>query len=432
MDNCFALEIASNHFSFPFVLLYALVLMARASSTHIKGKPKDNRKGNKKASINAANRQEDEPMSKYGHHTNLTSMPFALQQLILDIFKAVFNKRFDQSLNSVIQEVKQHLFNRDFPNAFGKDAFLDAYAMRWSPSRALAYLDIIYQLQLFPSNIQSRKCGISDAVLNFLDEPSKTPSQEVLMPTKVVSLGGGAGAELVALAGSLNYLTQSTNRANSVGAGPALSLDVVVLDIADWSSVVARLHTGLSSVAAISDHGAIAAETARTSMVTHDTFRVKFVQQDLLKMDVSQLGPILEDCNLVTLMFTLNELYSSSMSATTNLLLSMTYLMQPGSLLLVVDSPGSYSTVDLGKDAKSRAVEAPKGSTTQKKYPVLWLLDHTLLEAADVGSSTQSSGGKQWEKLDGHESKWFRLPQGLNYPINLEDMRYQIHLYRRL
>lgn len=400
------------------------------AGTH--SKVKEIRKGRKNGSVNATNKRADEPTSRNGHQRPSTGIPFALQQLILDIFKATFIGQFDQSLNPMMQEVKQHLFNRDFASAFGKSMFLDAYTMRWSPSRALAYLDIFHVLKGFPSNIRSRIRERHGAVTGSQDEPSVTPQKAVIKPIKVVTLGGGAGAELVSLAAFLRNLKQPPDRAYSVSCEPTMPFDVVVLDMANWSSVIARLLTGLTSGAAMSDHGANAAGRNRTSMVAPDTFRVNFVQQDLLKIDVSQLGPMLEDCDLVTLMFTLNELYSSSLNATTKFLLSMTYLMQPGSLLLVVDSPGSYSTVDLGKGVKGRADDAPKGSTTQKNYPMLWLLDHTLLEAADVGSSTRSNGGKQWEKLDGHESKWFRLPQGLSYPIHLEDMRYQIHLYRRL
>jgi 25S rRNA (uracil2843-N3)-methyltransferase len=51
-----------------------------------------------------------------------------------------------------------------------------------------------------------------------------------------------------------------------------------------------------------------------------------------------------------------------------------------------------------------------------------WLLDHTLIETETPGYS--------WEKLQSDESIWFRLPEDLSYPIALEDMRYQMHLYR--
>ena len=35
-----------------------------------------------------------------------------------------------------------------------------------------------------------------------------------------------------------------------------------------------------------------------------------------------------------------------------------------------------------------------------------------------------------WEKLESADSVWFRLAEGLRYPIQLENMRYQMHLYR--
>jgi 25S rRNA (uracil2843-N3)-methyltransferase len=76
-----------------------------------------------------------------------------------------------------------------------------------------------------------------------------------------------------------------------------------------------------------------------------------------------------------------------------------------------------------------------------------WLLDHTLLKvAASASLGAEEENGQseakdkrareqecpRWEKLKEEESTWFRLPEGLNYPLELEDMRYQLHLYRRL
>jgi len=84
-------------------------------------------------------------------------------------------------------------------------------------------------------------------------------------------------------------------------------------------------------------------------------------------------------------------------------------------MLLVVDSPGSYSETSIGKESK--------------RYPMQWLLNHTLLE------TSKERGGKgdvKWEKLVSDESRWFRLADDLKYPISLENMRYQVHLYRRL
>jgi 25S rRNA (uracil2843-N3)-methyltransferase len=114
-------------------------------------------------------------------------------------------------------------------------------------------------------------------------------------------------------------------------------------------------------------------------------------------------------------MFTLNELYSTSMSKTQNLLSHITGSTRPGTFLLVVDSPGSYSTVSL--------------NGTEKKYPMQWLLDYTLLGPPKKVESDSTDA--KWEKVIDESSRWFRLPEGLNYPIELENMRYQIHLYRR-
>jgi 25S rRNA (uracil2843-N3)-methyltransferase len=93
----------------------------------------------------------------------------------------------------------------------------------------------------------------------------------------------------------------------------------------------------------------------------------------------------------------------------------MTAAVKPGSLLLVMDSPGSYSETIVGNEAK--------------KYPMQWLLDHTLLETQKLGANESIP---QWEKLISEDSKWFRIAETLHYPIPLENMRYQIHLYRRL
>lgn len=115
------------------------------------------------------------------------------------------------------------------------------------------------------------------------------------------------------------------------------------------------------------------------------------------------------------MMFTLNELYSTSVSKTQRLLFELTVATRPGTLLLVVDSPGSYSTVTI--------------NGAEKKYPMQWLLDHTLLEASR--KTRVLPPGDHWTKVLTDESRWFRLPKGLDYPIELENMRYQIHLYRR-
>ncbi len=135
--------------------------------------------------------------------------------------------------------------------------------------------------------------------------------------------------------------------------------------------------------------------------------------QDILELEKPKLADIIGPCPcLTTLLFTLNELFASGgIGKTTAFLMKLTSIIPIGSLLLVVDSPGSYSETTVGKLAK--------------RYPMQWLLDKVLLE-----TESNPVEGRRWVKLQSNDSVWFRLSDGLRYPIPLENMRYQMHLYR--
>lgn len=383
---------------------------------------------------------------------------FELQQLLVNVFRDAFSTQFGTNLSSLIQEVKQHLFNRDFDQAFGSQKYLEAYAIRWSPSRALAYLDIFANLPDLrdsvircslpvTSNAESLETPAgsstsrppdvqSDDDRNSLG-PSAQASSDGQKACKVVSLGGGAGAEIVALAGYAHHLRPASGSDHSMEERTSTSSDctadhwkarklvLTTVDIADWSPVVHALHENVTQPPHLSQFASSAAKAANKPLVDLESFSCAFHQRDLLDLSVEDLTDVLKDASMVTIMFTLNELYSVSMAKTTNFLLALTFLLETGTLLLVVDSPGSYSSVAVGSSGET----SPGG--TVKKYPMQWLLDHTLLEASSIGSSKTTSEGGQWEKILSEDSRWFRVPEGLKYPVTLENMRYQIHLYRR-
>ena len=216
----------------------------------------------------------------------------------------------------------------------------------------------------------------------------------------------------------------SSNTSSGVSVTENLTLNI--MDKADWSSVVKTLHRGLTTCPALSKDAATMKAIKGGPFVDPAQFVVNYDQKDILSVDVDRLRKALQNTALITLTFTLNELYSTSISKTTNFLLSLTYLSEPGILLLVVDSPGSYSTVRVGKDSTGTS------AGPERKYPMKWLLDHTLLEASSIGSSKNAVQEPQWEKLVSNDSRWFRLPKDLKYPLDLEDMRYQYHLFKRL
>ncbi|EME50200.1 hypothetical protein DOTSEDRAFT_77267 [Dothistroma septosporum NZE10] len=348
---------------------------SKAPAAKSKPKPKVTKVEKTSQSTSAASRQE-------------SSIPLELQQKCLDIFHNAL-KPSNQDV-TILQEVKGHLYNRDFAAAFGQEDFLRVYASRWSPSRALGYVQTL-------TDIQDELFDLSNSVDN----------EAAGLALNVVCIGGGAGAEVVALAGWIGV--------NTTGFGRLMKIDATLLDIAAWESVSNDLHRAIDTPAELSKYASAAAREANTAWLQSEIYKSSFRQLDALDLSEEQTRGIFAAADLVTLMFTLNELYSSSMAKTQQLLSKLTFVLRPGAHLLVVDSPGSYSTVSI--------------DGAERKYPMQWLLDYTL-----IGSSKGHEAANQpkWQKLVSDDSRWFRIPEGLKYPIELENMRYQIHLYKRL
>jgi 25S rRNA (uracil2843-N3)-methyltransferase len=338
------------------------------------------------------------------HALKREEIPQELQQLLLSVFKNSFDERLRTDLQPLLQEIKGHLFNRDFEAAFGKDEYLEAYAARWSPSRVLGFLQVFWDVRehILPS-------------VAFEDSNTGTEHGE---QNKVVCLGGGGGAELVAWGGFMNAM-----QADERYVGKVRSLEVVTIDIANWTSVIETLYSTLTTAPPISKYASTAAQAANVRLMDPETFKVKPYQLDILNTDFGVLGPLLQDATLLTIMFTLNELYSTSLSLTQKFLLQLTAAVKSGTLLLVGDSPGSYSTVKMELEG---AGEKEQSEGKAKQYPMQWLLDRTLLRLGPKGEDSQ------WKKIEEEESRWYRMREELRYPIELENMRFQLHLYRRL
>ncbi|KAL1598453.1 hypothetical protein SLS59_006737 [Nothophoma quercina] len=331
-----------------------------------------------------------------------TRIPPETQQLILDIFRNSFRGRIESDdLQSLLQEVKGHLFDRNFKEAFGREDYLEAYAARWSPSRALGYLGVLWRMR-----------ESLDLVQDAEEQPDATEN-DASKSWKVACLGGGAGAEIGTL-GGLHRLLLDEHREN--GEAQPKDMEVVAIDSADWSQVVDQLTQQITTPPPLSKYASAAVKAANRPLAEPSAFKTVFYQYDLLTVDPVTLTTALSGANLVTLMFTLNELYSTSISQTQAFLLHLTNALKPDAMLLVVDSPGSYSTVSL--------------NGADKNYPMQWLLDHTLL--ADTSGGKAKEEVRMWEKVQEDDSRWFRLDDRLSYPIELENMRMQLHLYRRL
>ncbi|GKT44969.1 25S rRNA (uridine(2843)-N(3))-methyltransferase [Colletotrichum spaethianum] len=434
---------------------------------------------------------KEAPSSTAESNTISALLPMPLQQRILSTFNAAYNPVLtSHSLGEILQEVKAALYARDFDAAFAKarPEALDAYAARWSPTRALGYAAVFLGIEEYLEELETEvkveakaegetkaedgaEAGAvteaeetgdahQDVVLSSEDQtvgttgssgddgpsaaaaaadddqvvpasaaegenvtpppPAETetttptaptepttdtpkPSTELTKSIRMLSIGGGA-AEIAAFAA---YLSQQPSR--SLGGTMAL------LDSAPWDDAVAKLHDALTTPPPLSKYANAAAKAANMAIIEADRLTSSFTQQDVLSMTRDQLSQKLgNEPLIVTLLFTLNELYTTAgIGKTTAFLLDLTATVPLGSLLLVVDSPGSYSEAAVGKESK--------------KYPMQWLMDHTLATKPEKEGVVE---GCRWEKLESHDSVWFRLADSLKYPIPLENMRYQMHLYR--
>lgn len=340
-----------------------------ASSTN------NNNKNRKPARAGAAAKASKPPADQDSKHQT-----FQQQKALHAFSQSLKGALGSHTFNATLQEVKSALFSRDFDRAFGSEEYLETYAARWSPTRALCYASVLD--------------GIYDH-LHDISRPSRGSAAESDgRGLGVLSVGGGA-AEMVALG---MFLGEHEDIANCA---------VTLMDSAPWASVVQKLQAGLAAPPPLPETASAAKRAANVPLVAAERLEhVTFKQRDVLSLGKEELASQLGSSPLlVTMLFTLNELFTlGGIGKTTTFLLSMTEAIPDDSLLLVIDSPGSYSETTLGKESK--------------KYPMQWLLDKILL------------GTDDWEKVESHDSTWFRLSPRLTYPIPLEDMRYQMHLYR--
>lgn len=374
--------------------------------------------------------------------------PFELQQKLLNIFRNAFPSRFEPDLPAWLQEVKRFLYHRDFVRAFERDEYREAYAVRWSSSRALGYVDILRPV--IEEILKTKRPHRVEDLEEKLQRLSFSNGERL----RIACLGGGAGAEMVAVAGLLNQrgVSRSVNDAipekvtseESVGEN-GLAFEVDFVDIANWAPILDKLYQTITTPPPLSAYASASAKANSIALTSPSSYSFTFSQHDVLKLHPRELNPLVGKRDLVTLLFTLNELYTTSSLLTQTFLLNLTACMAVGSLLLVVDSAGDYSEVGLGEDDKDES----------RRYPMHWLLDRTLLKsAAEVGFShpvdgpgdDESAGPKKerkaaegrdkgvvkWKKVREEDSRWFRLPDGVKYPLDLENMRYQLHLYRRM
>lgn len=180
--------------------------------------------------------------------------------------------------------------------------------------------------------------------------------QSLAPESNVLCIGGGAGAEIAALS---NFS----------------DVNVTVIDLAVWGPVVEPLTQALG---------------VKVKVINDDALRIPF---DPAKYDV------------ITSLFTTNELFTQSKAGTLKFLAALTNNCRPGTLFIIIESAGSYSTVEVNG----------------KTFPMQFFLDYSLKKDT-------------WERVYRSDSEWYRTPQEVEneYPYKLENMRYMIQVFRHL
>lgn len=359
-----------------------------------------------------------------------------LQQLVLDVFRDAFPASLDfDALKPTLHGINAALAERDFGTAFATEEFREAYAIRWSPSRALCYANLLAHIL---GSVACDEAWVKD----FLDGP-----KHVSRPRQAVCIGGGA-SEVMAFGALLRHLKPgaaaaaagkpapgggspeatedqvsrpSATDTEDQGGPPPLHLTLV--DAASWASVVAKLERGLKTPPALSKYASATARANNAPLIGIEALRVACAQTDVLASSVGSVrGLIGPDAALITLLFTLKDLYATSITKTTVFLVDLSIAAPKGSLLLVVDSVGACAEPDVKKAAGLEV----------KTYPMAWLLDQLLLDKDGKKDGEVGSSEAAWEKLMGDESRLSRLVEGLEYPASLENMRFQVHLFRKI
>ncbi|ODV96462.1 hypothetical protein PACTADRAFT_49806 [Pachysolen tannophilus NRRL Y-2460] len=287
---------------------------------------------------------------------------------ILRLFKTCFDQVLSDQplLQEKIQAVKSDLFNRDYITAFDDESKRCAYVARWSPARSLSYSSLFAHLQ---------------KIRNILSDFNNELENDDI---NVVCIGGGAGAELVGISSVFCRSRESFSSSKR-------KIKIRLIDIADWSDIVFKISSYINTNWLYNGDG---------------VFNTDFIKTDVLEL--TNLSEFFTPAKLITLLFTTNELFQENKKKALLFLQKLNQFCSKGCLLLITESAGSYSHIEIGS----------------KKFPLQYLIDTILCgKPGEIGN---------WEIIDENDSTWYRLDKNYNYDLRLENMRFFYRLYRKL
>ncbi|EAL20694.1 hypothetical protein CNBE0590 [Cryptococcus deneoformans B-3501A] len=363
-------------------------------------------------------------------------------ELLALIHRALHSTLSSDEFQLTIQKIKGLLYDKKWLEVFcGPEGLLESYAGRWVPSRAACFRELMGQLvgQVFDGegdvDQQLGQLSLGDDESDKDEEEAEEEGQEekgedkegsekvgkeasgnaspAEKPTHhILSLGGGAGSELLAISALIRSTLLARPRSHP-------SWTWTGIDIGNWHNVLKKLE------------GAVRMDWE----ITEDMLEVEYVKGDLIAsikptaakegekedgdgeiMEGIAWGPIdwkglltRKSPALITLFFTLAELLTQSRPLTLSLFATLTTQCKPGTLFLIADSASDISEFAIGSEGR--------------KWPAWMVVDAML-----------TGKGKGWEKVRGEDSRWFRFEEGVGagWACKLENTRYWYRLYRRV
>lgn len=225
-----------------------------------------------------------------------------------------------------------------------------------------------------PSNLEVYSAAyVPGRALCYYEIFSKRPQllKFLLKASQIYCVGAGSGSELVAIAAAMTRLPAERQR-----------IRLILQDIGDYSNVLQLFEKTIQD----------------KWLITNTQLECVFDQSDILELSNEETIHRLSTSNLITFMFVMNELFVKKGPAMA-LIQKMIGCMKKNAHLLVVESAGSFSHLKVGN----------------KTYMV-----YTLLDAI-----------KDLEPVISEDARWYRHPEDLKYPLDVQNMRYFIRLYRK-
>lgn len=267
------------------------------------------------------------------------------QSILAMIRKACMNTFARKDFFKILQVIKNSFVQRDYEGIFTDPVNLEVYSAAYVPGRALCYFEIFCRPQ----------------ILKFLTRPSK-----------IYCVGSGSGSELSAIAAAMTRVPAERQK-----------VKLVMEDIGDYRAILQSFE-----------------DTIREKwLLTEEQLSCTYEQSDILDETMQeQVDKRLAESDLITFMFVMNELFVKKAAAMA-LVQRMVKSMKKGAHLLVVESAGSFSHLQVGN----------------KTYMVYMILDAI----------------QDLELVVKEDSRWYRHPDHLKYPIDVQNMRYFIRLYKK-